>query len=91
MMLDAIRIKNGELEKDLSPILHSARPFAHHILCCKILHFQQSFVCREYAFALCYLAQLPVLAFNHVCRIDEFAYLWWEFEECGQLVPVVSP
>lgn len=47
MLADAIRIEDGELEEDLSPVLNASRPLAHNVHSSQVKHFEQGFIRRE--------------------------------------------
>jgi len=88
MLADPFRKENGKLEQHLTPVLDTTGPFTRDVHRDEIQHLEQGLIRRENAFSFGYFAQLAVVTFNHVCRVDQFADFRRIFEERRKLVPV---
>ncbi len=62
------------MQKNLSPVPDSARPFAHNVPGCQIEHFKQSVVRREDALSLYDLPELAAIACDHIGCVADFAH-----------------
>ena len=64
-----------QLQEDLTPVLDTAGPFTRYIHRNQVQHLQQGCIGRKDTFSLGHLAKLPMVAFDDIRRIDQFANL----------------
>ncbi|MNN61592.1 hypothetical protein D3C81_1768350 [compost metagenome] len=57
----------------MSPVLHTACPFAGDIHRGQVEHFQQGFIGRKDALAFGHFPKLPMVTLDLVRRVDELA------------------
>jgi len=69
--LDPVRVDDCKLGKNLPPVGNAHRPPPLHIASCQVQHFEQRFVVREQTLALGDFPQLPMVALDHIRRIDQ--------------------
>lgn len=91
MLPDPVGKEDGELQKNLPPVLDAACPLTCDVHGDQVEHFEQCFVDWEDALSLCYFAKLTVVALNHVGRIDEFTQFRRILKEGRKLLPVAAP
>ncbi len=71
--------------------MDSAGPFEHDVLSDQIQHFEESFIGWENSLALCDLAKLPVVALDHISRVNQLADFGRVLEESGDFSPIALP
>ena len=72
MGADAVREENRKPKQDLSPVFNTSCPFTDYVHGGQ-LHFEQGVIRLEDAFSLCYLAELAMVALNHIGRVDQLS------------------
>ncbi|MNM66670.1 hypothetical protein D3C81_781670 [compost metagenome] len=91
MLADPVREEHEKLEEHLSPVLYTACPFAGDIDRHEIEHLDERLITWENALAFGHLAELPVIALDHIGGVDQLAKLGGILEEGGEFVPVRAP
>ena len=76
---------------DDAPVRDRHRPFFAGITICKVDEFDQGSVVRKNTLVLCHLADLAMVVFHGIGRINKLPDGLRILEELAQSVPVVTP
>jgi len=86
-MPNSIGEENGQLKKQLSPVLNTPSPLTGDIHSGQVEHLKQRLIRRENALALRDFTELTMVALNHVCGVDELTDFRWVLEETSRVLP----
>ena len=71
--------------------MNATGPAEHDVLSDEIEHFEQRLIVGKNGLAFGHLAQLPVIVFNHIRGVNQFAGFRRILEKGGDFAPVAPP